>query len=339
MKVSIIITSYNYGAFLGEAINSALDQTHADTEIIVVDDGSLDNSAEIINSYGGRITPIFKENGGQCSSFNTGFEKSQGDVVILLDADDRLMNTAAARHVEHFRDPDVVKSCGYMEITDIDGNRSGDLLPASLGRSGDYLEISLRNGPNTYQSSFTSGNAWSRSFLEKIMPLPEGDLIGPDGYLTAVEWLFGRIAFIHDVIGLYRFHGNNKGPMNFRFDANYMNNRLQRWECRTQYAEMWASRLGYKVRQKEFYKQRNWRLSLMSYTLGLLGENDKPPSFWALAFSPFQRHGGLPWKSISVSFLLSLIRILPRKQALGLAHYLLTSRLYRCVEVPQQLCQ
>jgi glycosyltransferase involved in cell wall biosynthesis len=150
MKVSIIITNYNYGAYLVEAIDSALDQTHDDTEVIVVDDGSQDNSAEIIKGYGDRIIPIFRENGGQCASLNTGFRKCQGDVVILLDADDILMPSAVERHLERFQDPDVVKSCGYMEIIDIDGNRSGELLPASLGRSGDYLYINLENSPNLY---------------------------------------------------------------------------------------------------------------------------------------------------------------------------------------------
>lgn len=336
MKVSIIITSYNYGAFLGEAIDSALGQTHTDTEVIVVDDGSRDNSAEIINGYGDRIIPVFRENGGQCASFNTGFELCHGDVVILLDADDILTPSAVARQVEHFQDPDVVKSCGFMEIIDADGNRSGDLLPSSLGSSGDYLEINLQNGPNIYQSSFTSCNAWSRSFLEKIMPLPENDLLGSDGYLTAIEWLFGRIAFIHEAIALYRFHGDNKGPMNFSFDTAYMKKRVRRWDYRNQFAEMRAGKLGYRINRGQFWKQRNWRLNLMSYTLGLLGENDNTPSLWTLASSPFQRHSGTPWKSASVALLMSLVWLLPGKQAIGLARYLLTSRLYGTVKLSQQ---
>jgi glycosyltransferase involved in cell wall biosynthesis len=60
--ISIIIPNYNYGQYLQDAIESALTQTHQPVEVIVVDDGSTDNSAEIIRSYGGRITAIFQHN-------------------------------------------------------------------------------------------------------------------------------------------------------------------------------------------------------------------------------------------------------------------------------------
>src|SRR5918994_1808682 len=90
---SIIIDNYNYGRFLEEAIDSALDQTYSDTEVIVVDDGSTDDSREIIDGYGDRIIPVFKENGGQASAFNVGFELSRGEVVFFLDADDRFFPT------------------------------------------------------------------------------------------------------------------------------------------------------------------------------------------------------------------------------------------------------
>ena len=75
--VSILINNYNYGYFLGAAIESALSQTYQNIEIIVVDDGSTDNSREIIAHYGNHIIPILKENGGQASAFNAGFAASR----------------------------------------------------------------------------------------------------------------------------------------------------------------------------------------------------------------------------------------------------------------------
>lgn len=60
--VSIIINNYNYGRFLREAIDSALNQTYPHVEVIVVDDGSTDGSQEIITSYGDRVIPVLKEN-------------------------------------------------------------------------------------------------------------------------------------------------------------------------------------------------------------------------------------------------------------------------------------
>jgi glycosyltransferase involved in cell wall biosynthesis len=71
--VSILITSYNYGRYLGNAIDSALNQTFRNIEVVVVDDGSEDNSLDVIKSYGGRIVSVVKQNGGQGSAFNAGF--------------------------------------------------------------------------------------------------------------------------------------------------------------------------------------------------------------------------------------------------------------------------
>jgi glycosyltransferase involved in cell wall biosynthesis len=100
---SILINNYNYARFLDEAIGSALGQTYPSKEIIVVDDGSTDNSREIISRYGDRIIPILKENGGQASAFNAGVARCQGDILCFLDSDDffhpdKLERVAAAFH-------------------------------------------------------------------------------------------------------------------------------------------------------------------------------------------------------------------------------------------------
>ena len=86
--VSVIIGNYNYGRFISEAIESALNQTYKNFELIVVDDGSTDNSREIIESYGDKLTAIFQENGGQGRAFNAGFAVSKGEIICFLDSDD-----------------------------------------------------------------------------------------------------------------------------------------------------------------------------------------------------------------------------------------------------------
>ena len=106
MLVSIIITNYNYGAYLQSSIDSALRQRYEHIEVIVVDDGSTDNSREIIDSYGGRIVSILKANGGQCSCCNLGFQRSRGEGVIFLDADDVLFEDAVELHVERLKTSD-----------------------------------------------------------------------------------------------------------------------------------------------------------------------------------------------------------------------------------------
>ena len=78
---SIIIDNYNYGRFLKDAIESALNQTYPNREVIVVDDGSTDNSREVIASYTDRIIPVLKDNGGHASAFNAGVLVSRGEVI------------------------------------------------------------------------------------------------------------------------------------------------------------------------------------------------------------------------------------------------------------------
>ncbi len=93
--VSIIITNYNYGAFIAEAIESALAQTFTDREIIVIDDASTDNSVEIATRYPVRL--LQQDNSGVCVARNNALSLASGRYVMFLDADDRLVPTA----VEH----------------------------------------------------------------------------------------------------------------------------------------------------------------------------------------------------------------------------------------------
>ena len=83
-RVSVIINNYNYGHFLGAAIDSALTQTYAPIEVVVVDDGSTDDSRNVIAGYGSRIRAVLKVNGGQASAFNAGFAASTGAVIAAV---------------------------------------------------------------------------------------------------------------------------------------------------------------------------------------------------------------------------------------------------------------
>lgn len=88
MKFSIIIPTYNRADLMVETINSALNQTFKDYEIIVVNDGSIDNTKEILNGYGNRIKVLHKENSGSEKSRNAGAEIASGDYFCFFDSDD-----------------------------------------------------------------------------------------------------------------------------------------------------------------------------------------------------------------------------------------------------------
>jgi glycosyltransferase involved in cell wall biosynthesis len=208
--VSIIINNYNYGHFLPEAIESALNQSYQPTEVIVVDDGSADRSQQIIADYGERIIPLLQENGGQGSTFNAGFAISCGEVVCFLDADDILLPSAIERAVQLLHQPHVVQVHWPLCAIDAHGKLLGKLIPDEPLLQGDLRNVVLEQGPEGYVSSPSSGNAWSRSFLERILPLPEAYYrFYADSYLTFLAPFFGSVKRIAEYQALYRIHGQN----------------------------------------------------------------------------------------------------------------------------------
>ncbi len=108
--VSVVIVNYNYGRYLKECIESVLSQHYQPLEVIVVDDGSTDDSRRIIQSYCGRLSVCFKPNGGVISATNAGFAMSRGPVVIFVDADDYMLPGAVAVHAHALLDREVVRS-------------------------------------------------------------------------------------------------------------------------------------------------------------------------------------------------------------------------------------
>jgi glycosyltransferase involved in cell wall biosynthesis len=210
LPVSIIISSYNYGRFVGEAIESALAQTYSPIEIIVVDDGSADESRSVIRRYSDRVWTIFKNNGGQASALNAGFAASRGDLVVFLDSDDTLLPGAIARAVP-LLDAGVSKVHWPLWEVGERGARSGEVMPRDALSEGDLRPALLRAGADGYTWPPTSGNAWSRQFLERVLPMPEEEYrTCPDYYLATLAPLFGTVRRITDPQGTWRNHGGNQ---------------------------------------------------------------------------------------------------------------------------------
>src|SRR4030095_887981 len=117
--VSVIIPCYNQADFLPGALESALAQTHCETEIIVVDDGSPDNVFEVVSRYPS-VRYMRQENQGLASARNTGFKQSKGEYVVFLDADDHLTPNAIESHLscfaEHSETGFVVGDIDHMTL-------------------------------------------------------------------------------------------------------------------------------------------------------------------------------------------------------------------------------
>lgn len=102
-RVSVIIPAYNQAKFVGQAVRSVLEQTVTDWELIVVDDGSTDQTIEALSAYSDpRIRIVRQENGGLPEARNTGIGLSRGEYLTFLDADDAFLPHKLELHLKHF---------------------------------------------------------------------------------------------------------------------------------------------------------------------------------------------------------------------------------------------
>ena len=207
--VSVVIDNYNYERFLRRSIDSALGQTYSPVEVVVVDDASTDGSAAVISSYGAALVPVLKaRNAGHGAAFNSGFQASRGEIVLFLDADDYLYPDAVETVVGSWQEG-VALVQYRLDLLDPSG-RKVDLYPAPelAFDSGDVVPLLLSRG--RFRGTITSGNAFSRAVLERILPMPEHEFRqGGDGYLVTVAPLFGPVRSIERPLGAYCQHGIN----------------------------------------------------------------------------------------------------------------------------------
>ncbi len=211
--VSVLINNYNYGRFLREAIDSALNQTYPHMEVVVVDDGSTDDSRQIIASYGDRILPVLKENRGQSSAMNAGFAKSRGELICFLDADDLFERNKVATVVNVRNANDQVETALiFHSLKDVKADGHSP-VPGRRGTTprwrGNYYHIAQTYHYAPFTASHPSGVSVTRSLADTIFPLPEGFLTGGDNFLVRASGLLGEVIPIDETLARYRIHGNN----------------------------------------------------------------------------------------------------------------------------------
>ena len=206
--ITVLITTYNYGQFIEESIDSVFAQEFpADQiEVLVVDDGSTDDTSERVMKYGSRISYLYKPNGGQASALNLGFANAHGEIVSLLDADDFFAPTKLARIAEAFeRD----RSLGLVYHRAKEWN-------AETGESyGDhFISISgdLRQHPERlalYTPQPTTCVSFRRSVLAPLLPIPEDIRMNADCFLVALVPFLAPVLAIAEFLSVYRIHGRN----------------------------------------------------------------------------------------------------------------------------------
>lgn len=204
--VSAIIPNYNYARYVGEAVESALGQTYPNIEVIVVDDGSTDNSLEVLEQYRDRIKIIEQKNSGVCVARNRGVAESTGEYIAFLDADDVWLPEKIEKQVAVFEHDSMVSfsTTGAFTI-DTKGAVTGELSP---GKTGTVTKDLLLFEQAAMVAPASTGFIRKETFLK---------LNGFDARLsTAADWdfcfrasLLGPFGFVEAPLIKYRFHGSN----------------------------------------------------------------------------------------------------------------------------------
>lgn len=205
--VTVVIAAYNYGRFIEEAINSVLSQDYpADRiEVLVVDDGSTDDTPERVKKYGSRIRYFRKPNGGQGSTFNLGFQNAHGDIVSLLDADDYWFPDKLSTVVEEFvKHPDV--GVVYHPLREYH-EQTGEFKDFPFTPISGFVPSNLKHVV-VYDGVMTT-SSFRRTVLQQLLPIPEVLRNQADGYLGNLAIFLAPVVAIDRPLAVYRIHGKN----------------------------------------------------------------------------------------------------------------------------------
>jgi glycosyltransferase involved in cell wall biosynthesis len=219
-SVTILIDTYNYARYLGRAMESALGQDYTGPlpEILVVDDGSTDDTAAVVQHYGGRVRYIAKDNGGQASALNLGLREAQGDIICLLDGDDYFYPGKVQLVAEAFRRrPDVGLVYNKFDIVDGAGVSLGKTFPESTWTG---CRLPLSRVPGQLRSLILLGHPWTcitsamsvRRSVVADLPVPEDVFIhSVDLFLGLVLPFLAEVAIVDTAATAYVYHGENVG--------------------------------------------------------------------------------------------------------------------------------
>lgn len=218
--VSVVIPSYNNARFLRQAVESALDQTVCPLEVIVVDDGSSDDTDRVLAPVIARIRLIRQENAGVSAARNVGIRFARGKLIAFLDADDVWVANKLERQIRVFdQDPSVgLTHCGLIEV-DVEMKPRRERV---AGHEGDDVAERMLYGHGDLLHGLGSTMVVTRTAIEAV-----GDF---DVELAATEdWDVTyriarrfRVGFVPEPLVLYRRHADNISLNVRRIDRSVM---------------------------------------------------------------------------------------------------------------------
>jgi glycosyltransferase involved in cell wall biosynthesis len=215
--ISVLVSNYNYGPFLREAIESLLQQTYENYEVIICDDGSTDDSRKVLkscHSLDSRIRVIYQANEGQSSALNAAFRESTGEIISLMDADDVFRLGKLQSLVDaFFSAPEAGFAIHRMMRVDKARKPLGEIPLLSRLPSGWHgAALKKLKGPKMLPGlPPSSGLSLRRAVADVIFPIPVSLRICSDTLVQILAPMMTPIVAIDELLSEYRIHGDNNG--------------------------------------------------------------------------------------------------------------------------------
>jgi glycosyltransferase involved in cell wall biosynthesis len=210
--VSVLVANYNYAGYIGEALQSVLEQSYSKFEVVVCDDGSTDHSREVVERYAAqdqRIRLIRKENGGAASALNRAYEGARGEILCVLDADDTFYPAKLGSVVDAFRENEWGLLVHPLMVVDSDGEIIQRKPAFSNFEEGWIADDVARRGARwTYMEA--SAICLRRSVASLVFPIPEDDFRSwADAYVCTMAAMVAPVGYVDRALATYRLHGAN----------------------------------------------------------------------------------------------------------------------------------
>lgn len=259
--ITVLITTFNYGRFIEECLDSVLAQEYPPDkiDIVVVDDGSTDDTAERVKRYGNKVRYFSKPNGGQASALNLGFAQARGEIISLLDADDYFLPGKLARVVEAFQ-RDTTVGMVYHPLLGVSQNGEKQMSRYPL------LSGSPFSDPDKffwYEAPGTCAS-YRREILARLLPIPEQIQMLADDYPGCLIVFLAPVSAVPQCLAAYRVHGSNSFQVDERnVPTEVRSRKLQTWEVVTEAKKKWLLDNGL-MRESRVVKPmlQRWQLHL-----------------------------------------------------------------------------
>jgi glycosyltransferase involved in cell wall biosynthesis len=206
--VSVLINNYNYGRFLARAIDSALAQEGSGIEVVVVDDGSNDDSHAVLDGFRDRVKLVLQDNRGQAAAINAGVQASEGEFLCFLDADDWWTPGKLAAIVSTFRS-NLKATLIYHRLQPVMVDEMPTLKPVPRTLCSGDISARLIRSAGWWPFPMTSAIAVRRRAWEAVGDIPGEFRISADAWLAGIYPLIGHVVALPQAFGCYRIHNNN----------------------------------------------------------------------------------------------------------------------------------